>query len=363
MLVPNSPIWIAGPARPAADPSALLSLRRRWDVLVVGAGLVGLLVADEVARRGTSVAVLEADHVGARSSGQGMGIVAPLHADRYDGLRRRHGLDVARGAAQWSRRGVDLIARAVHEGGISCGWTPATMYACATSTAGAAAVDAEAEAAEACGLPVYASVADDLPFRTTAALGIDGGAHIDPYALCTGLAASLARRGVPILEGTRVVAVDEGRDGVRLTLPAGSLTADHVVIATQFPIAGPARLVAGIIPTRERVVAGRCSTFAGHLRGMYSAVDDEGWSVRPRSGAGDGWSVMSGGSVRLRDEPDVLSQHQRAQVLAERRLAMEVRGAWSLTGSTTVDGLPFVGPLRTASACTVATGLGPWGPV
>jgi glycine/D-amino acid oxidase-like deaminating enzyme len=95
MTEPSSQTWytatmVAPPERPA------LTHDLDVDVCVVGAGLAGLTVAREVARRGWSVAVLEADKVAGGASGRNGGFVSPGFAERIDAIVERVGLPRAR---------------------------------------------------------------------------------------------------------------------------------------------------------------------------------------------------------------------------------------------------------------------------
>jgi len=59
-----------------------LSFELDIDVCVIGAGLAGLTVAREIAKRGWSAAVLEAGHVAWAASGRNSGFVLPgFHED------------------------------------------------------------------------------------------------------------------------------------------------------------------------------------------------------------------------------------------------------------------------------------------
>lgn len=54
------------------------------DVLIVGGGIVGMSIAFELARRGTGVAVLERDGIGAGASGVSAGMLAPVSEAEHE---------------------------------------------------------------------------------------------------------------------------------------------------------------------------------------------------------------------------------------------------------------------------------------
>src|SRR5437764_1216970 len=109
---PWGPTWyaatmVAAPERPP------LTYDLDVDVCVVGAGLAGLTVAREVARRGWSVAVLEAGEVAGGASGRNAGFVSPGFAERIDAIVERVGLPRARELWALSDAGVEYIRRAI----------------------------------------------------------------------------------------------------------------------------------------------------------------------------------------------------------------------------------------------------------
>ena len=73
------------------------------DLCVIGAGLAGLTVACEVAKRGWSVVVLEAKSIAWSASGRNPGVVLPGFSLGADALIERVGLDRAK--ALWARLG------------------------------------------------------------------------------------------------------------------------------------------------------------------------------------------------------------------------------------------------------------------
>ncbi|WBU52723.1 FAD-binding oxidoreductase [Paracoccus sp. SCSIO 75233] len=83
-------------------------------ITVIGAGIAGLSVAWELTRRGASVRVVEADRIGAGSSGGTVGALAP-HAPESWNLKKQLQLDSLLGAASF----WDEVAQA---GGVDPGY-------------------------------------------------------------------------------------------------------------------------------------------------------------------------------------------------------------------------------------------------
>jgi len=77
---------------------------------VVGGGLAGLTIALELARRGHSVALLEARRIGWGASGRNAGFCAPGYAIGHDQIARQAGPEAARELLELSRDGVDYVA-------------------------------------------------------------------------------------------------------------------------------------------------------------------------------------------------------------------------------------------------------------
>ncbi|MEA2457565.1 MAG: glycine oxidase, partial [Thermoleophilaceae bacterium] len=79
------------------------------DVVVVGAGVVGLACAWRAAQRGLSVLVLERDHAGAGASGVAAGMLAPVTEAEF-GEEALLELNLA-GAELWPAFAAELSER------------------------------------------------------------------------------------------------------------------------------------------------------------------------------------------------------------------------------------------------------------
>src|SRR5262249_10901469 len=85
------------------------------DVCVIGGGLAGLTVAREVARRGWSVAVLEARRVAWDASGSNCGFVLPGFGADVRRMVGRVGIDRARELWKLSEAGADYVRNTIRE--------------------------------------------------------------------------------------------------------------------------------------------------------------------------------------------------------------------------------------------------------
>src|SRR5215470_9933557 len=108
------PSWYAA-TMVAAPERARLTQNIDVDVCVIGAGLAGLTVARELARRGWAVAVLEANRVASGASGRNGGLVSPGFSERIGAIVERVGLPRAKELWALSDDGVEYIRRTIAE--------------------------------------------------------------------------------------------------------------------------------------------------------------------------------------------------------------------------------------------------------
>jgi gamma-glutamylputrescine oxidase len=205
------------------------------DVCVVGAGLAGLTVAREVARRGWSVAVLEANRVAWAASGRNTGFVIPGFHEDIDGMVERIGLDHAKQLWALSEQGVDYVKRTIAETGMpGVDAVPGWLRVSKTDDGRASSmlverlrwIGAEVEA-----WPT-ARVREMLPSpRYFSAVHYPTAFHIHPLNYALGLAAAAEAAGVRIFEATPAVSIDPAGVRKRIATPAGRVRAPQLVLA------------------------------------------------------------------------------------------------------------------------------------
>jgi glycine/D-amino acid oxidase-like deaminating enzyme len=205
------------------------------DVCVVGAGLAGLTVAREVARKGWTVAVLEAKRVAWNASGRNTGFVLPGFAQDAQTLVDRVGLDATRELWGLAQSGLDYVRETVAESRMqsmeqSEGWLHISK------TDRAKALRDETELLRNLGADVEfwpeslvrSKVKCDNYFQ---AVHYPAAFSIHPLNYALGLAELAEQSGARIFENTEAVSIDPAGVRKRITTATGRVRAGHIVLA------------------------------------------------------------------------------------------------------------------------------------
>lgn len=333
----------------------------RFDVIVVGGGLAGLLTATLLAADGAHLLVVEAGRIAGRTTGHSTAKLTALHGAVYQKLRKGKGAEAARHYAAANQLAVDQLRGLLDTLEIDAGLATAVAYTVAHAEDGASTIAAELDAAQAAGLPVYATSETDLPWPIHSAVALGGQAHIDPVACCAGLVRHLRATGTTVVEGARVTAIEEEHDHCVVHIGDARLRADVVVQATHLPVVDPALLAGRTRPERSYVVAGPLVTGTPAPQGMYLSTDG-GWSIRPRHGAGDDWVLVGGEGHLMTEGIATLEHYERLAAWARQWMGIEVQRRWSAFDYVSTDGVPYIGRLSPGSTRRfVATGFAKWG--
>jgi glycine/D-amino acid oxidase-like deaminating enzyme/nitrite reductase/ring-hydroxylating ferredoxin subunit len=331
-----------------------------FDVAVVGGGLVGLTTALMLKRTGASVAVIEADRVGAGVSGNNTAKVSALQATVYSDIAGTHGQAAAADYAAASMAGVDLVADIVNQENIDCDLRRRIAYTYAISEPERSAVEAEAAAARQAGLPV--TFEEDgtagLPFPVYGAVRLTDQILLHPVRYSQGLAAAVnGGAGCRVFERSRVHQVREGSPCQVITA-AGTITAGQVVIATHYPILDRGVFFARMEATRAYCIAARLRG-GTPPRGMAISAGRPAWSI---ASAGD-LLVLAGQSHPAGRPVSDGGPFERLSAFAREHWDLaQVSHRWSAQDPTAYDQLPMIGTYRPGSSrLYVATGFRKWG--
>jgi gamma-glutamylputrescine oxidase len=196
------------------EPKPELTGSHSASVVIIGGGIAGLTVADELSRRGvTDIVLLEARICGAGASGRSSGFVTPPSELGLFELRRRFGDADTRILWDAAQGGCDAIAERIDRYEIECGYLSADSLYVASDDRCTGPVHAEHDARRALGYEsrlydgsTVASAIGGRGFRAGVRFGHTFA--INSFDYVRALSARLADLGVRIFEDSAVISVD-----------------------------------------------------------------------------------------------------------------------------------------------------------
>ena len=237
----------------AAPERGRLTVETDIDVCVIGGGLAGLTAAREVARRGWSVALIEAQRIAWNASGRNLGFVLPGFAADPEAIVGRVGLDHAKALWALSVAGAEYLRQAIREcrmPGVeygASGWLNVSKTDNHDAVAARAAWLAETLGAAVDFWPVErvrATLNSPLYFS---AVHHRRGFTINPLNYALGLAAAAEAAGARLYEMTPALELDPHGVRKRIVTPQARLRARAVVIAGNVQIGALVPKLAGTL--------------------------------------------------------------------------------------------------------------------
>lgn len=205
------------------------------DVCVVGGGYTGVSTSLHLARKGYSVALLEAERVGFGASGRNGGHVDAGPRNDPDELEQRLGKEKARTLWDMGVEASDLVRDLVAENRIDCDYKTGVLHVAAKANE----VDEyKAHVDKLNNEYDYGSIRYVDKSELPQMLGSEryhggtldtGGAHLHPLKYLLGLAKAAHERGVKIFENSRVSGFS-GDSPVTVKTDRGNVTARYLVM-------------------------------------------------------------------------------------------------------------------------------------
>jgi glycine/D-amino acid oxidase-like deaminating enzyme len=336
----------------------------RADVVVVGAGITGLMTAVLLARAGKDVLVLEARTVGAGATGNTSSKISLLQGTHLSKVLPRHGKNLARAYIDGNREGQDWVVNHCESHGIAVQREDAYTYA--QSAKGVASARLELKACQAVGLPAVWEDEADVPFAYHGGVRLPEQAQFDPMPFLDSLATELLGRGGRLVEHARVRRVSNRGGGVRVYVNDAAqqdveLEAGQLVLATGIPILDRGGYFARVKPSRSYCFAFKVP---GNItRPMMISTDSPTRSVRYAPVA-DGQRLIVGGAghtVGRKKSPAKALEELSSWARRHYPGAVQTH-YWSAQDYTPIDQLPYVGPiLPNTETIFIATGFNKWG--
>ncbi len=300
-------------------PRLQLSGRVDVDVCVVGGGLAGLTTALELARRGTSVALLEAKRIAWGASGRNGGFVSNGFAQGVSEIARTVGMEGAKALYQLSRHGTEYVRREIREGDPSIkmgeGWLGCIRY----DNEAEKRADVETSVRELGQEKVFLSTGETRALVNTARYfqsALDPTAfHMHPLRYALMMANKAEAAGVRLFENTPALRVERQGAGYAVRTAKGEVRCSQTVYCVSsldrnlHQITGRAVLpvatyVAVTEPLQQDFIRTRHALSDSRRAGNYYRLIDEG-------------RILWGGAITTRvSEPAHLAERMKRDMLS-----------------------------------------------
>ncbi|MBY4128300.1 FAD-dependent oxidoreductase [Rhodococcus fascians] len=354
-MPPNS-LWLD---RPAHRPYRAIDFALKYDTVVIGAGLTGLITALLFARAGDRVAVLEARTIGAVTTGNTTAKISVLQGTKLSSIASKHSQQQVRRYVHGNTAGQQWLLEYCAQRDIAV--QRETAYTYATTKSGLTAVRDELRVALGAGLNASYGTDTELPFEVAGAVSVPDQAQFDPMDAVIALAEDASSAGADITEGIRALGVRRRIRHVEVETERGSLRGSRIVLATGTPILDRGAFFARMEPMRSYAAAYEID---GDVpRGMYLSADSPSRSIR-YAPTPNGDLLLVGGNDHVvgresspQGQVNDLDEWTATYFPGARR-----QHRWSAQDYGSIDALPYAGPLLPGDdRIWVATGYDKWG--
>ena len=356
--------WGRGKHGPQTRP---LTESTKADVLVVGGGITGSMVAQHLAARGLDVVIVDRERPGLGSTAASTAMLLWEIDRSLEELTAVYGFERAAAVYRRSLAAMQGLGALIAGLGIDCIFrNRPTLYITAEDMSGSALVE-EHRLRQRADLPgVHLGHADLLSgfgIDRAAAIYSPGAAEADPLLMSWGLLTDAISRGARLLDAN-IKTYDHGPSSVVAVTDDGRVVeARHVVLATGYVM--PDFVKNGLHETVSSYAIGTVPQADRALWPEHALIWEASEDYLYCRTTADGRIVIGGGDDATTDAD------QRAAKLAGktwfleeslRRLwpKAEPRAACSWSGAfgTTCDGLPLIGPVPSMPRILAAYGYG-----
>jgi len=346
------PVWHA--YRAPAVPAQKLARDVRCDVLVVGMGISGAMIADALSADGHAVVCIDRRGPMKGSTPATTALVQFEIDQPLSLLSGMIGSDKAVQAWRRSRLAVENLAARIAELDINCGLVRRSSLYLAGNVLAPEGLRAEAEARR--GVGIYAEYLS--PSALKEQFGIDrkgaiisaGNLSLDPRKLTAGFLRAALSRGARLFAPVEATKIDDGPNGVTVATKDGpTISASHVVLATGYELMT-------MVPADGHTVL---STWAIATRPQPRSIWPQAAFIWEASdpylymrATDDGRIICGGEDEDFSDEEarDELIEEKSARISAKLKALFphvdaEPEFVWAGAFGSTPTGLPRIGPV------------------
>ena len=317
----------------------------KTDVLVIGAGIAGVLTAYMLKQKGREVVLIDAAEIASGNTKNTTAKITSQHDLIYSKLIAEFGEEKARQYAKANELAIKKYKEIIEDKRIECDFEEKPAYVYSLNEVDV--LKEEVEAAKNLGIDAEFVQEANLPFKIKGAVKFNNQAQFNPLKFLKGISNELV-----IYENTRALEIKENL----VVTSGGNITANNIVVATHYPIMNaPGYYFMKMHQERSYVLALENTS---EIDGMYIDLNKEGYSFRTYNNL-----LLLGGISHRTGENEEGGSYDELRKVAKRLYPKaKEKYYWSAQDCMTIDGIPYIGRYSSETPnIYVATGFNKWG--
>lgn len=317
----------------------------KTDVLVIGAGIAGILTAYMLKQNGREVVVIDAAEIASGNTKNTTAKITSQHDLIYSKLIAEFGEEKARQYAKANELAIKKYKEIIEDKRIECDFEEKPAYVYSLNEVDV--LKEEVEAAKNLGIDAEFVQEANLPFKIKGAIKFNNQAQFNPLKFLKGISNELV-----IYENTRALEIKENL----VVTSGGNITANNILVATHYPIMNaPGYYFMKMHQERSYVLALENTS---EIDGMYIDLNKEGYSFRTYNNL-----LLLGGISHRTGENEEGGSYDELRKVAKRLYPKaKEKYYWSAQDCMTIDGIPYIGRYSSETPnIYVATGFNKWG--
>ncbi|HAT4179651.1 TPA: FAD-dependent oxidoreductase [Clostridium perfringens] len=317
----------------------------KTDVLVIGAGIAGILTAYMLKQKGRDVVLIDAAEIASGNTKNTTAKITSQHDLIYSKLISEFGEEKARQYAKANELAIKKYKEIIEDKRIECDFEEKPAYVYSLNEVDV--LKEEVEAAKKLGIDAEFVQEVNLPFKIKGAVKFNNQAQFNPLKFLRGISNELV-----IYENTRALEIKENL----VVTSGGNITANNIVVATHYPIMNaPGYYFMKMHQERSYVLALENTS---EIDGMYIDLNKEGYSFRTYNNL----LLLGGISHRTGENEEGGSYDKLRKVVKKLYPKAKEKYYWSAQDCMTIDGIPYIGRYSNETPnIYVATGFNKWG--
>ncbi|MCX0362152.1 FAD-dependent oxidoreductase [Clostridium perfringens] len=317
----------------------------KTDVLVIGAGIAGILTAYMLKQKGRDVVLIDAAEIASGNTKNTTAKITSQHDLIYSKLITEFGEEKARQYAKANELAIKKYKEIIEDKRIECDFEEKPAYVYSLNEVDV--LKEEVEAAKKLGIDAEFVQEVNLPFKINGAVKFNNQAQFNPLKFLKGISNELV-----IYENTRALEIKENL----VVTSGGNITANNIVVATHYPIMNAHGYYFMKMHQERSYVLALENT--SEIDGMYIELNKEGYSFRTYNNL-----LLLGGISHRTGENEEGGSYDELRKVAKRLYPKaKEKYYWSAQDCMTIDGIPYIGRYSSETPnIYVATGFNKWG--